>query len=379
MPLIQPMMYFQLNNVPMFRGAYVIINTSHSIKPNHMTTTFKGVRVKKENTPINKQVIAMQDLDIAISNSGEKYNINEIIYDGSISPNSSNSAGTPVIDIAATGDIYIDSFNKRTQQATDNAYNFDRKSNTKKNNTFMTYNEIFDEININTGFDVDILKIMAIMESNGGGSGDKINSSGFLGLMQFGLGATTEVASNINSYLKDKITRAEYTFHASLSSDNKIIYPPNTPSSSQWSKDVAVNKPTTNSMFDDYISALAAVYLAFKNIPGLESKPSIGNPLEIYIAHQQGKFGLSEIKKYTDKNISNNIDEIPKNMKGNLPPTTGDKSRYVTNQDWYTGWAGNVDAVGYKINQNYTPKQPFVDSFNKAKGASVPSNALTTV
>lgn len=50
--LIQPMMYFQLNNIPMFRGLYLIINVSHSIKPNGMTTTFKGVRVKKTKTPL---------------------------------------------------------------------------------------------------------------------------------------------------------------------------------------------------------------------------------------------------------------------------------------------------------------------------------------
>ena len=51
-PLIQPMMYFQLNNIPMFRGLYLIINVSHSIKPNGMSTTFKGVRVKKAKTPL---------------------------------------------------------------------------------------------------------------------------------------------------------------------------------------------------------------------------------------------------------------------------------------------------------------------------------------
>jgi hypothetical protein len=50
--LVQPMMYFQLNNVPMWRGLYLIINVSHSIKPNSMTTTFKGVRVKKTKTPL---------------------------------------------------------------------------------------------------------------------------------------------------------------------------------------------------------------------------------------------------------------------------------------------------------------------------------------
>jgi hypothetical protein len=47
---IQPFMYFQLNNIPMFNGAYTIINTSHIITPNHMTTKFKGVRVRYAKT-----------------------------------------------------------------------------------------------------------------------------------------------------------------------------------------------------------------------------------------------------------------------------------------------------------------------------------------
>lgn len=50
--MIQPMMYFQLNNIPLFHGAYVIINTKHSIKPNYMTTTFTGVRIRAVETPL---------------------------------------------------------------------------------------------------------------------------------------------------------------------------------------------------------------------------------------------------------------------------------------------------------------------------------------
>jgi len=47
---IQPFMFFQINNVPIFDGAYTIINTRHNIKPNHMTTTFKGVRIRRIKT-----------------------------------------------------------------------------------------------------------------------------------------------------------------------------------------------------------------------------------------------------------------------------------------------------------------------------------------
>jgi len=50
--MIQPMMYFQLNNIPMFRGAYLIYKVTHSIKPHSMTTTIKGNRVKKAKTPL---------------------------------------------------------------------------------------------------------------------------------------------------------------------------------------------------------------------------------------------------------------------------------------------------------------------------------------
>lgn len=48
--MIQPMMYFQLENIPMFHGAYMVIRTKHSIKPNYMSTHFTGVRIKYSKT-----------------------------------------------------------------------------------------------------------------------------------------------------------------------------------------------------------------------------------------------------------------------------------------------------------------------------------------
>ena len=50
--MIQPMMYFQLNNIPMFHGGYLITKVKHSIVPNHMTTTFTGTRIKDKRTPL---------------------------------------------------------------------------------------------------------------------------------------------------------------------------------------------------------------------------------------------------------------------------------------------------------------------------------------
>ena len=50
--MIQPMMYFQLDNIPMFHGAYMITRVKHAIKPNNMSTSFTGVRIKVSETPL---------------------------------------------------------------------------------------------------------------------------------------------------------------------------------------------------------------------------------------------------------------------------------------------------------------------------------------
>lgn len=50
---IMPMMYFQLNNIPMFRGGYMITNVEHHIRAGNFTTTFTGVRISKNQLPYN--------------------------------------------------------------------------------------------------------------------------------------------------------------------------------------------------------------------------------------------------------------------------------------------------------------------------------------
>lgn len=44
---IQPMMYFQLTNIPMWNGAYLIYKTVHTITPENMTTSFTGMKMSK--------------------------------------------------------------------------------------------------------------------------------------------------------------------------------------------------------------------------------------------------------------------------------------------------------------------------------------------
>ena len=65
---IQPLMYFDLQNVPFFNGAYLITSVSHSITPNHMTTNFKGVLQSKYITPPTTSITADIDIDLDATN-----------------------------------------------------------------------------------------------------------------------------------------------------------------------------------------------------------------------------------------------------------------------------------------------------------------------
>ena len=49
--MIQPTQYFQLDNVPLFNGAYLILSVDHTIEPNKMTTTFSGTKILKYPVP----------------------------------------------------------------------------------------------------------------------------------------------------------------------------------------------------------------------------------------------------------------------------------------------------------------------------------------
>ena len=48
---VQPLMYFQLNNIPMFKGSYLIQKVTHNISPGKMETTFTGTRMSSMSTP----------------------------------------------------------------------------------------------------------------------------------------------------------------------------------------------------------------------------------------------------------------------------------------------------------------------------------------
>ena len=49
--LIQPTMYFNLRNVPMFSGPYMILSVDHNIRPGSFTTRFTGIRQPTASLP----------------------------------------------------------------------------------------------------------------------------------------------------------------------------------------------------------------------------------------------------------------------------------------------------------------------------------------
>lgn len=64
---IMPMMYFQLNNIPMFRGFYFIIKVNHRITPGGIITSFTGVRVSSNEIALTKTAFSYQSLMAGIS------------------------------------------------------------------------------------------------------------------------------------------------------------------------------------------------------------------------------------------------------------------------------------------------------------------------
>lgn len=56
---IMPMMYFQLNNIPFWKGGYQIIRVHHSIVPGNITTTFEGVRINRHAIPMSDGAILL--------------------------------------------------------------------------------------------------------------------------------------------------------------------------------------------------------------------------------------------------------------------------------------------------------------------------------
>ena len=100
---IQPLMYFQLENVPMFRGSYLITNVKHTIKPHNVETVFKGTRQPFVQAPIVVDPVSL--LDLALSEDAiEGERLGSLSTVGSGSSNSpagstNTGVGSPITNI----------------------------------------------------------------------------------------------------------------------------------------------------------------------------------------------------------------------------------------------------------------------------------------
>jgi GH25 family lysozyme M1 (1,4-beta-N-acetylmuramidase) len=67
--MIQPTQYFQLENIPLFNGAYIILTVEHNITPNKMTTSFSGTKLLKY--PIPRILTSLANTNYNNATSGE--------------------------------------------------------------------------------------------------------------------------------------------------------------------------------------------------------------------------------------------------------------------------------------------------------------------
>jgi hypothetical protein len=96
--MIQPTQYFQLEGIPMFSGAYMILEVTHDIRPNTMETAFKGVRMLAYPAPIVTDIAVVSGLLGAQS---------RITQDITGSPTRVNSPNSNRIGNGTTGADYV--------------------------------------------------------------------------------------------------------------------------------------------------------------------------------------------------------------------------------------------------------------------------------
>ena len=98
---LQPLMFFKLENVPMYRGTYMIINTSHSIEAHNVKTTFKGVRQPIVQVPLITDALSLLDLALTPDDAfeGKRTDLNNFNSNPNGGTTPSNQPGSPVVNL----------------------------------------------------------------------------------------------------------------------------------------------------------------------------------------------------------------------------------------------------------------------------------------
>ena len=81
--MYQPFQYFQLN-IPLFKGAYMITDVSHTMTPHDCISTFTGIKISRTNYPIVDKITSFINLTFDEYNDSNKpsasTNVNEDSY-----------------------------------------------------------------------------------------------------------------------------------------------------------------------------------------------------------------------------------------------------------------------------------------------------------
>jgi hypothetical protein len=108
---IQPLQYFELTNVPMFHGTYIITEVKHNIKPHHVGTSFTGVRQPIATVPVVTDVAIAMNMTIKdLDADGSGTLLDDIInqggvYDGGTVPNSGGGGNVTTTNVTTIGDL----------------------------------------------------------------------------------------------------------------------------------------------------------------------------------------------------------------------------------------------------------------------------------
>lgn len=106
--MLQPTMYFYLKNIPMFKGSYWIMDVSHYIKNNNITTTFTGTRIPYASLPDPKDTLMSSYkplFDSIINKVTSRSNISSNIPTTETSVTSSDGISYPIDPIKPIGSI----------------------------------------------------------------------------------------------------------------------------------------------------------------------------------------------------------------------------------------------------------------------------------
>ena len=111
-PMIQPLQYFELENVPMFYGSYLIQDVKHNIRPHSMKTTFTGNRVPYATVPIVEDLVST--FNLKPTQNGQLTSLGGTTGTGTL-PGTSNTGTASQAVIDTSGGLYV-------KQADDDLY-----------------------------------------------------------------------------------------------------------------------------------------------------------------------------------------------------------------------------------------------------------------